>query len=163
LDDPRQRRLDHLAGRSRDHEEREPAALEPAVQELDERPDVMAKADPPARLHQVLAPNPAEFGIMPNQVRELAPLMNEVAPGEPVDLLLEAVGAKQFAEHETGVVETERLVEIRRHEKMPLNRDHGHRPSSDRTAPCRGATGSDITTKHKQHKHSNTETSNTQH
>ena len=85
----------------------------------------MAEPDPPPRFHQVLTPDPTELGIVANQIGQLAPLLDEVAAGQAVDLLLEPVGPEQLAEDETGIVEAERLIEIRRHEKMPLNRNHG--------------------------------------
>ena len=94
-------------------------ALQPAIQELDQRRNVVAQPDPPAGLHQMLAAHAAEFRVVTNQVGQLAPLLHQVAAGQAIDLLLEPRRAQNLAEDETGIVETERLIEVRRHEKMP--------------------------------------------
>ena len=68
-------------------------AVEAALEELDQRRNVAGAAARAAGLDQVLAPDAAELGIVANQVGELAPLLDEVAPGQAVDLLLETRGA----------------------------------------------------------------------
>ena len=95
---PGERRLDDLARRRRDDEEREPVPVDAALEKVDERRDVAAQPHAPAGFLEVLAPHAAELRIVANQVGELAALLDEVAPGQPVDLLLEAGGANQLAE-----------------------------------------------------------------
>ena len=82
----------------------------------DDRDD--PEPDPPARLFQVLAPHAAELRVMPQQVRELPSLLHQVGSGESLDLLLESRRADEFAQHKPGIVETQGLIEIRRHEKV---------------------------------------------
>ena len=55
----------------------------------------------------------AEFGIVPDQVGELASLLHQVTVRESRDLLLEVAHAQQFAELEARIVEAQRLIEIR--------------------------------------------------
>jgi hypothetical protein len=47
----------------------------------------------------------AEFRIVANQVCELSALLDQIAPGEAIDLLLKSGDADQFAEDLAGVVE----------------------------------------------------------
>ena len=99
-----------------------------AFEKLHERGNVAAEPDPPASLFQVLAAHAAELGVVPQQVRELAPLLHQVAASQSVDLLLESRRADEFAQHEPGVVETQGLIEIRCHEKVftqPWRGRHG--------------------------------------
>ena len=86
---PAERRLDHFARRRRDHEEREPAALEAALEQLDERRNVAAQPHPPARLPRCSRPHAAKLGIVADQIGQLAALLDEVAAGQARDLLLE--------------------------------------------------------------------------
>ncbi len=97
-------------------------AVEASIEELDQRRDVVPQPHQPARLDQVLTPDAAELRVVPNQVRQLATLLHEIAPGQPLDLLLEIPGPEDFAEDQAGVVEAERLIEIRRDQKMPRDR-----------------------------------------
>ena len=71
-----------------------------------------------ARLFEMLAPHPAELRVVPQEVRELAALLNQVAPGEPRDLLVEVRGADELAQDDARVVEAQGLVEVRRDEIM---------------------------------------------
>ena len=90
-DDAFERRLDHLPRRGRDHEEREPVAVDAALEELDQRRNVAAQPDPPAGLLEVLAADAAELGIVADQVGQLPALLHQVArapgrrpsPGNP--------------------------------------------------------------------------------
>ena len=73
-----------------------------------------AQPDAAARLDQVLAAHAAELRVVPDQVGQLAALLDEVAGREARDLLFEARHAEQLAQHDARIVEAERLVEIRR-------------------------------------------------
>ena len=57
-------------------------------------------------------PHLAELGIVEQQVGELGALLDEAGPRQAGDLALEALGADQAAQHDAGVVEAERLVEV---------------------------------------------------
>ena len=94
----------------------------PAIEEVDQRRDVVPQPDQPARLDQVLTPDAAELGVVPNQVGQLAALLHEIAPRQAVDLVLKVRGPDELAEDQAGVVETERLIEIRRDQEMPRDR-----------------------------------------
>ena len=67
------------------NENRKP--VEPALQKLDQRRNVVAQPHPPAGLDQMLAADAAELGIVTNQIGQLAALLHEVAAGQAVDLL----------------------------------------------------------------------------
>src|SRR4029078_13400927 len=66
----------------------------------------------------MLAPHAAVLGIVADEIGELAALLHQVAVRESLDLLLEATHAEQFAQFEAGIVEAQRLVEIRREQEM---------------------------------------------
>ena len=89
------------------------------VEEIDERPDIAAQANAAPGLDQMLPPHAAELGVVANQVGELTTLLDQVASSQPVDLPLKIGRANQLTEHHARIVETQRLVEIRRDEEMP--------------------------------------------
>ena len=72
--------------------------LDAAIEKVDERRDVAAQAHAAPGLVEVLAPDAAELRIVTNQVGELAALLDQVAAGQPVDLLLEPGGADHLAQ-----------------------------------------------------------------
>ena len=61
---------------------------------------LLAQPDAPAGLLEMLATHAAELRIVADQVRELAPLLHQVAAGEAVDFLLKARRADQLAQHD---------------------------------------------------------------
>ena len=124
--DPFERRLNDLARRGRDHEKGKLTAIDATLEELDERGNVAAKPDAAARFLKMLASNPPEFRVVPDEICELAPLLHQVAASQPIDLLLKLTRPNQLAEDETGIVETERLIEIRRDQEMPGHRTDRH-------------------------------------
>ena len=71
-----------------------------------------------AGFDEVLAAYAAKFGVVPDQVGELAALLHEVAGREARDLLLEVGHPEQLAQLEARVVEAQRLIEIRSEEEM---------------------------------------------
>ena len=75
------------------------AAVEPSLEELHERRNVAAQTDAAAGLFEVLAANAAKLRIVPNQVGELASLLDQVRRGQPLDLPLEVRRTDQFAQH----------------------------------------------------------------
>src|SRR5690606_12458222 len=74
----------------------------------------------------MLATNATKLGIVPNQVSELRPLLHEIRSRKPFDLLLEVTHAKQIRQHSTGVIEAQRLIEIRSEQVMCLMRARFH-------------------------------------
>ena len=56
---------------------------------------------------------------MPQQIRQLRPLLDEVRIYKRFHLLLEVRNANQLAKHMAGVIETERLVKVAR-DQIPL-------------------------------------------
>ena len=89
-------RLDDLPGRRRDDEEGEAVPLDAPVQELDEGGDVVLQSHAASGFGQVLGSNASELGIVADEVRQLAALLDEVAAGEAGHLLLKARGADQL-------------------------------------------------------------------
>jgi hypothetical protein len=63
---------------------------------------------------QMFAADAAVLGIVEQEVGELRALLHEMGPGQTGDFFFEIRGSEQFAQDEAGVVEAERLVEIRR-------------------------------------------------
>ena len=92
-------------------------SFDASLEEVEQRGNVAAQPHATARLFEVLAPHAAKLRIVPNEVRQLAALLHEVAARKPVDLLLEPRRADQLAQHGARVVEAEGLVEIRRDQK----------------------------------------------
>src|ERR1700693_4007812 len=60
----------------------------------------------------MFAPDAAKLRIMQNQVRKFRALLHQVDLSQAPDLVMEALHADQFCEHDSGIVETERLVKI---------------------------------------------------
>ena len=77
------------------------------------------QADTAAGLDQVLAPDAAKLGVVPDQIGELAALVDEIAAPQSVDFGVERGHAEPLGEHNARIVEAQCLVEVRRHEKMP--------------------------------------------
>src|SRR4029078_7434615 len=97
-DDVMERRLNHFPWRRRNHKEREPIAINPAVQELDQGRNVGAQADAPAGFLEVLTPDASEYRVVANQVSELPSLLHEIAARESLDLVVEPRCAQEFAQ-----------------------------------------------------------------
>src|SRR5579859_2503098 len=60
----------------------------------------------------MFAADAAELRIVQNQVGQFRALLHQVDLGQAPDLVMEALHADQFGEHDSGIVETKRLVEI---------------------------------------------------
>ena len=103
-DDSVERGEDHLARRRRNHEEGEADPVDPARHEFDQRRNVVAQADAPAGLLEMLATHPAELGVVADQVGQFAPLLHQVRARQPVDFVLERRGADQLTQDQAGVV-----------------------------------------------------------
>src|SRR6476660_10293839 len=72
----------------------------------------MLQTDLFACFDQVVAPHTAELRIVQDQVRELSALLYQVNLGQSPDFVMEAVNTDQIGEHDSRIVETERLVKI---------------------------------------------------
>ena len=72
----------------------------------------MLQANSPAGLHEVLAAHAAKIRIMENQIAELRTLLNEVDVRKALDLVVKAVKTNELSQHDSRIVETERLIEI---------------------------------------------------
>src|SRR6185369_1147197 len=93
-------------------EEGELAPLHAPLEELDEGGDVPPEVHAPAGLDEVLPSDAPELRVVPDQVSELRPLLDEVDPRQARDLLLERGSADELAEDQSGVVQAERLVDV---------------------------------------------------
>ena len=80
------------------NENRQPSM--PAFEELDQRRNVVAQANPPAGLLEVLAAHAAELGIVAEQVGQLPSLLHEIAAASPSTFCWKSGGADQLAEHQ---------------------------------------------------------------
>jgi hypothetical protein len=54
----------------------------------------------------------AKIWIVENQVAELRSRLNEICARKALDLVVKVVKTNEFAQHDSRVVETERLIEI---------------------------------------------------
>jgi hypothetical protein len=72
----------------------------------------MLKTNSPTGLHEVLAAHPAKIRIMENQIAELRTLLNEVNVRKALDLVVKVVKTNELTQHDSRIVETERLIEI---------------------------------------------------
>ena len=109
---------DDFAGRRRHHVERELVAIDAALEEFDERRQTLLEAYALAGFDEMFAAHAAELRIVADEIGELAALLHEMAGREAGDLLLEVGDSEQLAQLESRVVEAQRLIEIRREEKM---------------------------------------------
>src|SRR5882672_2887647 len=78
----------------------------------------MPQTNSPAGLHEVLATNAAKIRIMENQITELGTLLNEIDVRKALDLVVKAVKTNELAQHNSRIVETERLIEIAGEQKV---------------------------------------------
>ena len=109
-----QRRDDYVPRRRRDDMEGCRDAVDAVREQRDELRDGALQAYPPAGLDQVLTAHAAKIRVVPDEVGELAALLHEIAGREALHALLVIGDPDEFGQHETGVVETQRLIEIRR-------------------------------------------------
>src|SRR5256885_14848399 len=65
--------------------------------------------------------NSAKIRFNPEQVSELVALLNEIAAGESCDPILQVADSQQLAENQPRIVETQRLIEVRRQQIVPGN------------------------------------------
>ncbi len=87
-------------------------AVDAGREDVEERLDVPLEPDLPPHLGEVLPPHATVLRVVQEQVGQLSSLLHEVGIREPVDLVLEPGPVEQLAQHLTGVVEAERLVEV---------------------------------------------------
>ncbi len=60
----------------------------------------------------MLAAHAAKIRIMENQIAELRTLLNEVDVRKALDLVVKAVKPNELTQHDSRIVEPERLIEI---------------------------------------------------
>src|SRR5687768_2901688 len=101
-----------LFGRRGDDVEIEAVTVDSAREQPDQRADVALEADPLPHLDEVLTSHPAELGIVPQQVRQFGTLLHQVETRQSAHLRLEAGDAEHLAQHQAGVVEAQRLIEV---------------------------------------------------
>jgi hypothetical protein len=77
-----------------------------------EQMDVILQPDLLANFDQMFAPHGPVFRIMQKQIGQLPALLDEVDICQSGDPFAKAIDAHQFAQHNAGVVEAQRLVEI---------------------------------------------------
>ena len=72
----------------------------------------MLQANALAGLDEVLTANAAEIRIVENEIAEFRALLDKVHLRKAPHLVVKAVETDEFAENHTGIVKTERLIEI---------------------------------------------------
>jgi hypothetical protein len=72
----------------------------------------MLETNSPTGLHEVLATYAAKIRVMENQIAKLRTLLNEVDVRKALDLVVKAVKTNELTQHDSRIVETERLIEI---------------------------------------------------
>src|ERR1700730_65973 len=113
-DDACQSRSHDFARGCRDDEERETVAIETPLKKLGQSRYPGFQSDASARFHKVFMANTAKLRVVPDEVRELPALLNEVAACEPRDPFLKAADPQQLAQDQTRVIEAQRLIEVGR-------------------------------------------------
>jgi hypothetical protein len=61
----------------------------------------------------MLAANTPKLRIVADEISELAALLHQVAARETRDALLESADTHELAQHDAGILEAQRLIEIR--------------------------------------------------
>ena len=85
-------------------------------------------AAPALLLH--VATHATKFGIMADQVGKFAALLHEVAARQSGDAFLEAGYSQNLAQHHSGILEAQGLIEVRGKQIMlACAAGHGVRPS----------------------------------
>src|SRR5262245_5859708 len=107
-----QRRLDHLFRRRRNDEKRKVITFDSIAQYFRQQMDVLLEPDSLTGFDQMLFANAAEFGVVQQQIGELAPLLRKVDPRHSRNPLFKTRYAEHLAQNETGIVETQCLIEI---------------------------------------------------
>src|SRR5215468_4929951 len=74
--------------------------------------DVLLEPDSLAGLDQMLFADASKFGIVQQQIGKLASLLYQIDPRHSGDTLFKARQAEQLTQNETGIVETQGLIEI---------------------------------------------------
>ena len=92
--------------------------LDSFFQYLREQFDVRFQSNAFARFDEMLFPHAAVFRIVQDQVSEFSTLLHKPRARHPCHLFLEARPPQQFTEHDAGIVETQRLVEITRQQVL---------------------------------------------
>ena len=99
---------------SRDDVERKFVTFGEIIERAGEERDIVLQADALASFDEVLSTDTAKFRIVEDEIAELCALLDKIHLREPSDLVVEARQSDEFAQNETRVIETERLVEIAR-------------------------------------------------
>jgi hypothetical protein len=87
--------------------------VDASIQEVDQRRNCTLEPDAPSSFDEMLDADAAKFRIMTDQVGQLAALLHQIAVRQACDAILEAAYPQQFAQNQTRVIETQRLIEIR--------------------------------------------------
>ena len=110
--DALERRLDDFLGRGGDDVEMEFVTLRQIVEGAREKRDVVLQADALAGLNEMVAADAAEIRVVENEVAKLRALLDEVHLRQAFDLVVEPVKTDELAQHDSRIVEAERLVKI---------------------------------------------------
>src|SRR6266704_2706312 len=110
--DALERRLDNFLGRGGDDVEMKFVTLRQIVEGAREKCDVVFQADALAGLNEMVAADAAEIRVMENQIAKLRALLDEVHLRQSLDLVVEPVKTDELAQHDSRVVEAQRLVKI---------------------------------------------------
>src|SRR5258707_15551048 len=84
------------------------------VEQSREQRNILFKTYSLSNFDQVLFADAPVLRIVQQEVGQFPALLDEVDVGQPGDSLLEAGDVEQFAQYDSGIVETQRLIEVRR-------------------------------------------------
>ena len=107
-----ERRLDDFLRRGGDDVEMKFVTLRQIVEDAREKCDVVFQADALAGLNEMIAADAAEIRVVENQIAKLRALLDEVHLRQAFDVVVEPVKTDELAQHDSRVVEAERLVKI---------------------------------------------------
>jgi len=107
-----QRRNDDFTGCGRYDEKGKSIAFRASRHEIHQRRYRAFESNPAPRLHQVFTADAAKFRIVADQIGQLAALLDEIAPGKTCNTILESGYAQQLAQHESRILEAQRLVKV---------------------------------------------------
>src|ERR1700733_4029211 len=82
------------------------------LQEIHQRRNGALEPHAPPGFEQVLAANAAEFRIVPNQIGQLATLLNQIGTSESGNALLKSGYSEQFAQDHSRIFKAQRLIKV---------------------------------------------------
>src|SRR5215469_627810 len=90
--------------------------IETIRKNLRQKIDIVFEANIFASLNEMLSANTAKLRVVPQQVSEFSPLLNEIGFRKPGHFLVKSGDTNHFTQHPPGIVEAQSLVEVACHD-----------------------------------------------